>query len=264
MRVFMGANSSNITIVIIAGTLVFLLLSIALIFYVFIFQKRQTFYLDQSEKMRIEFNQQLLQSQLEMQEQTFNTISQEIHDNVGQVLSLAKVQLNIMDQHKTFDESMLNDVKDSVSKAMTDLRDIAKSLNSERIKLSSLPEITALELQRISRAGVMQASIQTDGAEQSMQEQKKLIIFRIIQEALHNILKHSKATNIEVSFSYAADELKIKISDNGTGFDKELLSKKDGLGLKNMINRAALIGGKANIESIINKGTFITLICPYD
>lgn len=199
-----------------------------------------------------------------MQEQTFNTISQEIHDNVGQVLSLAKVQLNIMAQHKAFDEAMVNDVKDSVGKAMTDLRDIAKSLNTERVKLASLPEITSVELQRITRSGLMQTSLQTDGAEQNLPEQKKLIIFRIIQEALHNILKHSAATNIEVSFYYDLSQLKVKIADNGTGFDMGLLSQKDGLGLKNMINRAALIGGKADIESIINNGTFITITCPYE
>ncbi len=122
-----------------------------------------------------------------MQEQTFNTISQEIHDNVGQILSLAKVQLNIIDQSEQLDRTLLADAKDSVSKAMTDLRDIAKSLNSERIQLSGLPEITAQELQRINRAGLILTSIKTEGKEQNMQEQKKLIIFRIIQEALQNI-----------------------------------------------------------------------------
>ncbi len=259
----MHQNSGNITIVIIAGTLVFLVLSLALIFYVFIFQKRQTFYLNQSEKMKDEFQQQLLQSQLEMQEHTFNTISQEIHDNVGQILSLAKVQLNIIDQSETLDKTLLADAKDSVSKAMTDLRDIAKSLNSERIRLSSLPEITANELQRISRAGLILTSIKTEGKEQNMQEQKKLIIFRVIQEALQNILKHSKAKNVGVFFCYEADNLLIEIKDNGTGFDATLLTKKDGLGLQNIVNRAGLIGGKADIKSIINEGTIITITSPY-
>jgi signal transduction histidine kinase len=198
-----------------------------------------------------------------MQEHTFNTISQEIHDNVGQILSLAKVQLNIIDQSETLDRTLLADAKDSVSKAMTDLRDIAKSLNTERIQLSSLPEITGHELQRISRAGLILTSIQTEGKEQNMQEQKKLIIFRIIQEALQNILKHSKAKNVDIFFCYQADYLTIEIKDNGTGFAKELLTKKDGLGLQNIVNRAALIGGKADIKSIINEGTIITITSPY-
>lgn len=220
--------------------------------------------IQEQEKMQAAFNQQLLQSQLEMQEQTFNIISTEIHDNVGQVLSLAKVQLNIIDQGETLDRSLLADAKESVSKALTDLRDIAKSLNSERIKLSSLQEITGLELQRISRLGLMTTSLKTDGETRNLQEQKKLIIFRIIQESLQNIIKHSRAENIEICFHYDKDNLKIEVVDNGTGFDKTLLETKEGIGLQNIISRALLIGGEANINSIPGEGTVITIISPYE
>jgi signal transduction histidine kinase len=248
---------------VIGGFVILSLLVIFIVLFILLYQKR--YYKDLKEKqfMQTRFNQQLLQSQLEMQEQTFNSIGQEIHDNVGQILSLAKVQLNIIDQGETLDKALLADAKDNVSKAMTDLRDIAKSLNSERIQVSSLPEITTHELQRISRAGIMHTSIHTNGTEQNMQEQKKLIVFRIIQEALQNILKHSKAKNIDISFYYEPEFLKIEIADNGTGFDKELLTRKEGLGLQNIINRAALIGGKAEIRSIINEGTTITIASPY-
>lgn len=235
-----------------------------IILFIILYQRRYYRHIKEKQLLETHYTQQLLQSQLEMQEQTFNSISQEIHDNVGQVLSLAKVQLNIMAQQKAYNENMVADVKESVGKAMTDLRDIAKSLNSDRIRDASLPEITALELQRISRAGIMIATLQTEGEEHHLRSQNKLIVFRIIQEALHNSIKHSAATTIEVRFLYSLTDLTIHIADNGIGFDMELLSKKDGLGLKNMINRAALIGGNAKIESSINKGTFITLSCPYD
>ena len=220
--------------------------------------------IQEQEKMQAAFNQQLLQSQLEMQEHTFNIISTEIHDNVGQVLSLAKVQLNIIDQGETLDRSLLADAKESVSKALTDLRDIAKSLNSERIKLSSLQEITGLELQRINRLGLMTTALRTDGETRNLQEQKKLIIFRIIQESLQNIIKHSKAKNIEICFHYDKDKLKIEVVDNGMGFDKTLLEKKEGIGLQNIISRALLIGGEADINSVPGKGTVITIISPYE
>src|SRR6185312_17156893 len=98
--------------------------------------------------------------------------------------------------------ALLADAKESVGKAMTDLRDIAKSLNSERIKLSSLHEIVNYELQRISRLGLMTTSLKTNGETRNLHEQKKLIIFRIIQESLQNIIKHSKARNIDVCFNY--------------------------------------------------------------
>lgn len=259
----MPPTKEQIIVTIIAVIFILLFLGILFLLMLVYYQNRKKKFIQEKQMLQANFNQQLLQSQLEIQEQTFNTISQEIHDNVGQILSLAKVQLNIIDQSETLDRTLLADAKDSVSKAMTDLRDIAKSLNSERIKWSGLPEITAQELQRINRAGLILTSIRTEGKEQGMQEQKKLIIFRIIQEALQNILKHSKAKNVDVFFCYEADNLLIEIKDNGTGFDKGLLTKKDGLGLKNIINRAALIGGKAEINSIINEGTTITITSPY-
>ena len=220
--------------------------------------------IQETEKMQAAFNQQLLQSQLEMQEHTSNMISAEIHDNVGQILSLAKVQLNLIDQGETLDRTLLADAKESVSKAMTDLRDIAKSLNSERIKLSSLQEITELELQRVNRLGLMITSLKTNGETKNLQEQKKLIIFRIIQEGLQNIIKHSKAKKIKICFHYEKDILRIEVADNGTGFDKTLLEKKEGLGLQNIISRALVIGGEANINSVPGQGTVITIISPYE
>ena len=257
------SNQEEVAMFAIIGIIVFLVVISLMVFIILFYQKKRFQHRKQMADKEKEFNQQLLQSQLEMQEQTFNTISREIHDNVGQVLSLAKVQLNIIDQSESFDKALVKDAKESVSKAMTDLRDIAKSLNSERIQLSSLPEITEHELQRINRSGIMLTSINLEGQEQNMQEQKKLIIFRIIQETLHNIMKHSQAKNIDVKFCYEADKLKIAITDNGIGFDKELITKKDGLGLQNIVTRAALIGGEAHINSIINQGTGITIIAPY-
>jgi len=253
----------EVAIVAIIGIIVFLVVISLMVFILLFYQKKRFQHQQLLADKEKEFSQQLLQSQLEMQEQTFNTISREIHDNVGQILSLAKVQLNIIEQSDSIDKNLLTDAKESVSKAMTDLRDIAKSLNSERIQLSSLPEITEYELQRINRAGIMLTSFAIEGQEQPVAEQKKLIIFRIVQEAFHNILKHSEAKNIEVIFHYNTGELRIDIIDDGKGFDKELLTKRDGLGLHNIVNRANLIGGEAHINSIINKGTHITIISPY-
>ncbi len=254
---------SNTIILVITFAIVFFSLATFITLFVVIYQRRQLKFKKTTEELRVAFQQTLLQSQLEMQEQTFNTISREIHDNVGQILSLAKVQLNIIDQSESFDKTLLTDAKESVSKAMTDLRDIAKSLNSERIRVSSLPEITEHELQRINRSGIMLTSIIVEGQEQYIQEDKKLIIFRIIQEALHNILKHSKAKNIDIIFCYEPEKLKIDIKDNGIGFDKGLLTKKDGLGLHNIISRAALIGGEAVINSVAGRGTVITINSAY-
>lgn len=259
----MSDTHHEVLIVIIAGAIIFFVLTSIMTFITIYYQKKKFQHHQQLLQKEREYHQQILQSQLEMQEQTFNIISQEIHDNVGQSLSLAKVQLNILESGERLDKSLIADTKDSVSKALTDLRDIAKSLQSERIQQSRLPEVISQELERINRSGHLRTHIEVEGKEYNVQEQKKLIVFRIVQEALQNILKHANARNIFVRCEYCEDKLWISIVDDGKGFDDSLISKKDGLGLLNMMNRAALVGGEAHIKSKSNEGTTITIITPY-
>jgi signal transduction histidine kinase len=238
--------------------------SVFTISYIIIYRRKNEKHRLEMKNIKLLYEQASLQSQLEMQEHTFNTISNEIHDNVGQILSLAKVQLNIIDQSDKLDKALLADVKDSVAKAMADLRDIAKSLNSERIQQSGLFENTKLELQRINRAGIMNTSITSEGSKRDPAEQNTLILFRMIQEALHNIIKHSKAAKATVCFDYQPEYLRILLSDNGIGFDADQIAGKDGLGLKNMIKRATMIGGEVTIKSRPREGTVITIKSPYE
>jgi signal transduction histidine kinase len=263
---FMPTESYTEEVVMLAivGIIVFLVVISLMVFIILFYQKKRFQHRQQMKDKEKEFSEQLLRTQLEIQEHTFNTISTEIHDNVGQTLSLAKVQLNIIDQSNVLNKTLLTDARESVSKAMTDLRDIAKSLNSERIGLSDLYEITEHELQRISRAGLMTTTIKSQGDKKYIQEQKKLIIFRMIQEALQNIIKHSGATETEVCFIYEPKQLKITVTDNGDGFDTGILQHKDGLGLHNIFSRAALIDGNASVSSTPGKGTVINITSPYE
>lgn len=214
-------------------------------------------------EIKSNFQRELLKTQLEIQEQTFQNISQEIHDNVGQTLSLAKVQANTMEQETILNTSLLKDVKESISKAMADLRDIAKSLNSDHIRLCSLAEATNHELQRISKLNI-KTMLKVEGQELQLPEQTKMIVLRIMQECLHNVLKHSQATTVEIFYNYQPEQFIVTVKDNGKGFDQKAPAKEDrGLGLQNIISRASLIGGNALISSAINRGTSITVILPY-
>jgi two-component system, NarL family, sensor kinase len=245
-------------------SLAFLLFAFFVIIFFLIYRLRLNRHLKEKAFLNERFQKELLQSQIETQEQTFQHLSREIHDNVGQILSLAKVQLNIMEEGKTFNQPLLTDVKESVGKAMIDLRDIAKSLNTDRIKLCSLAEMTNHELQRIARLGTIKTFFTAQGQEQPIDEQKKLIVFRMIQEALQNILKHAGAQTIEVAFKYDSKEFNCEIKDDGKGFDPTLINSKEGLGLQNLVSRAALIGGQSNIQTGISKGTIITIVLPYE
>jgi len=258
-----GNHNTEIFIAIVAGTTLFLLFAGFIIAYIMINWKRKLRHIQEVEKMKMVFNEELLKSRLEIQEETFNNISQEIHDNVGQMLSLAKVQLNIMDQSKKWDEDKLTELKETINHAMTDLRDIAKSLSTERIKSFDLSESLKYQINRINRGGLVTASFAINGVEQKIEDRSKLILFRMIQEVLQNIIKHSKATKATIEFNYAG-QLDIIISDNGTGFDvNKATQQNEGMGLQNIVQRAALIGGNASVSSTIGEGTIIKINIPY-
>ncbi|MBN8837406.1 MAG: hypothetical protein J0I09_09115 [Sphingobacteriia bacterium] len=255
-------SNQDLILLIVAVALILIAFGIVFLFAILYYSKRKRKLQEEKEQLIREFEKQTLQSQLEIQEQTFNAISQEIHDNVGQILSLAKVQLNIAEQQIDNVPQILNDSKENISRAMNDLRDIAKSLSTDRIEQLDLIQAIQQEADRINKTRAIHCSINIEGIQQKMDSNEKLIIFRIIQETLNNVLKHSGASQVTIRICFETEKMQINIIDNGYGFDTELMKQK-GLGLQNIIRRTKLIGGEATIESAIEKGTTIYLTVPY-
>ncbi|MBA4195989.1 MAG: hypothetical protein C0459_00415 [Chitinophaga sp.] len=253
----------NIELAIFLFSIISALLGAFIILIFLTYRKRKNKYIQEKIELIQEFEKQTLQSQLEIQEQTFNIISQEIHDNVGQILSLAKVQMNILEEQLVNPPAILKDTKENISRAMNDLRDIAKGLSTERIEQFDILQALQHEVDRLNKTKANLCSINVIGAVQKIDSKKKLIVFRIVQEALNNVLKHAYASKINLALVFQETELAIQIIDNGKGFN---LTDENhtGLGLQNIIKRASLIGGNASIESEINNGTTINLNIPYE
>ncbi|WPV65278.1 7TM-DISM domain-containing protein [Chitinophaga sp. LS1] len=219
---------------------------------------------NQIEKMEQNFRQEILTTRLEIQEETFTAISQEIHDNVGQFLSLARIQVNIMDQQEAKNGPMIIELRDNLGRAMTDLRNIAKSLNSYYIQNNSLGETIASQVQHINRTGFTRLELSIHGTEREIDNQRKLVLYRMVQEGIQNAIKHAKASTVHIRLDYTGTLFLVEIEDNGEGFDKEAtLQQNQGLGLHNMFSRATLIGGDAHIVSQPGKGTIIQIKTPF-
>jgi two-component system NarL family sensor kinase len=254
----------QVVFTIIAVIVILIFLGVLFLVMLFYYNNKKGQMSKEKQLMRASFDKQLLQSKLEIQEQTFDMISQEIHDNVGQILSLAKVQLSILEQREEMDGKLLSNVKESISQAMTELRDIAKSLSSERLHQMSLADSISQEIRRINRSGFIKVSAEITGTEKNISDQHKLIAFRIVQEGLQNILKHAGASDVNVSIRYLDDRMYITIFDNGVGFEPETeLKKRDGLGLQNILRRAELVGGSAEISSKPGEGTKLQIQMTY-
>jgi two-component system, NarL family, sensor kinase len=260
-------QDANNQLIIVIVTAILILLFFGVVFLVMIsyYNNKKMLAAKEKQMLKNSFEKLLLESRLEIQDEILNNISQEIHDNVGQILSLAKLQLNIIDQAGIFDKERVMDVKESISRAMQDLRDIAKSMNSQRIQQHSMEELVTAELKRISKTGSANTSLDITGTEKEFEFREKLILFRIIQECLQNIIKHANATEVKVSIQHSNNQLAISISDNGKGFDlnQETLPG-NGLGLQNIINRTTLIKGKVSITTALNEGTCIHINIPYE
>lgn len=236
------------------------LLGFFIVYFLMAYRYKQKKNLQEKLDLINAFQQELLRTQLEIQEQTFKTISQEIHDNIGQVLSLAKMNLatsDIEQEHKSAEKVFT--AKDLVSKAIQDLRDLSRTLNTETIVSMGLLKAVETELQLIQKTASLETAMNVDGTVSRLEPQKELILFRIVQEALHNVIKHSNAHQVTVDALYSNQYLYLKISDDGHGFN--ITEETAGSGLRNMQSRAKLIGAEWNISSN-GQGTLINISIP--
>ena len=250
----------------IGATTLFVFIFIFFVFFYSRVMERQNSMLLKEQKLRNEYEETILQTQLEIQEQTLKTISEEIHDNIGQALSLAKLKLNTLkyDQPDQLVEK-INDSRELVSKAIRDLRDLSRSLNTDSIASMGLVRAIELELELFRKSG-FETTLYTEGEIRKMEPQQELILFRIVQESLNNIIKHAEARTIRVTALYTATELDVQVEDDGKGADPEQLDMEGNsfksLGLRNMYNRARMIGGTFTIHSVPGNGTIIKLNIP--
>jgi len=215
------------------------------------------------EKLQAEIANEVNNARNEIQQATLNTISQEIHDNVGQLLSLTKMQLNLLEQSPDKDDNLVREAKDNISKAMTDLRDLAKGMSSDRIKLLGLFDSVVQEASRINKVGSLQVDVNSIGNKQEPEHQKQLVLFRVIQECFQNIIKHAQANHVLVTFTYQLDSFDVVIKDDGIGFDYHPGSPaSEGLGLMNIFNRIHLVGGDITLNSSPAAGTSVHIKVP--
>jgi signal transduction histidine kinase len=205
---------------------------------------------------------ELYKNQQKVQEETLNHVSQEIHDNVGQLLSLVKMQLNLAVEREGSESQLLSDAQENIGRAMMDLRDLAKGMSSDRIKVLGLFGSVEQEANRIKRTGVCEVYTNCSGTIQSLDYQNEIILFRVIQECLQNIFKHARANRIDISFTYQPNHLTIGVQDNGKGFVVNANGNSIGLGLMNMQNRVRLIGGTLVLDSREGHGTRVSIDVP--
>ncbi len=257
-------QTPEIYFIVIIGILLGLLLVGFIVTILFLYQRRQQRQEREMIQMKDKYDREALRSQLEIQENTFKTIGQELHDNIGQMLSVVKLSLSVIPVEKN-DKSyeVLKSSQEVLNKAIIDLSNLTKSLHTERIVDIGLAESIRFELYAIRQAGIVDVEFNLEGEEVQFDEQRSIFLFRMFQESLNNILKHAKASLVKVNLSYAGGIFTMLIKDNGKGFDlaekRQTGSSGSGVGLRSLYNRAHIIKADISIDSSPGNGTDIMI-----
>lgn len=258
--------NQEITNIVIITTIIFLIAPAFLVAYIFIYNQRKKKHIEEKAQLKQVFETELAKSQLEVQEQTMQTIGADLHDNIGQLLSLTSLTLNSIELDNEIKAMQKIDAAiDLTIRSIKEMRQLGKLLQGDQLIVLGLSEAIQHQIAWMEKSGKYEISYLEDGELPAANNpDKDLILFRILQEILNNIIKHAGASVINIKLAFNGEQLKLEIVDNGKGFDAiNLPAAQRGMGLQNIQKRAAIIGGEAQIVSDPGKGTGITIFIPY-
>lgn len=251
---------------IIITTLIFLLAPAFLLSYIFVYNRRKKRHIEEKAQLKMVFDAELVKTQMEIQEQTMQTIGVELHDNIGQLLSLTSLTLNSIElDNPDKAQQKIGAAIELNLKSIKEMRQLGKLLHGEQLVKLGLDEAIRSEVNWIEKPGRFVVAYVVEGDRPLVTNtDKDLILFRITQEILNNIIKHSQAKEISVKLEYTEPGIRLQIIDNGTGFNvEELQEEQKGMGLKNIQKRAEIVGGEVFIQSRPGEGTCIDIFIPY-
>jgi len=196
---------------------------------------------------------------LENQEQLLTSISQDLHDDAGQQLTVINFQLENLKLDHLNCEKSLSPISVSVANLSQSLRQISHSLNNNWLNQNGLINAIKADIDRIKNQKSIKVTFESqDTIKRKFNVEEQIVIFRIFQETINNMLKHAKATSITVVIQ-TSPKFELKIADNGVGFNQNNTTKNS-LGVENCRQRAKIIDYTFSIESKLNQGTTITLL----
>jgi signal transduction histidine kinase len=264
----MQSGTEGIVIIVVAGTMLMLLLATFVASFFFLHQRRILKHKQELARAAETFQRELLQAQIEIQNHTLQQIAQELHDNIGQLLTVVIMRLNSLEDEieQTNTQQSVKQTRDLVRTVITDVRSLSKTLDYETVeRFGLLPSLT-LELERIQRIGRIQTQLVTSGEAYSLGEQPEIVLLRMAQESINNALKHANARNLIVTTDYNPDNFTLTIADDGKGFNIEEASARKldqaGAGLNNLNRRSGLLGGTCTVESRPGEGTRVKIQVP--
>ena len=223
---------------------------------------------DVTERIRLEkelaLQQRLKQQQitevvLGAQERERFELGQELHDNINQILATSKLYLDVAIEEREPRFELLAKSRKNISMAIEEIRKLSHELITPSLNDLGLIQSIKELIRSIQMVGKMKIRLIITGVdEQSLQPEQKINIYRIIQEQLNNILKHAQANSVVLELNMVKEQIRLRVTDDGKGFDTRM--RRKGVGLSNIMSRAELYNGRVEIDSAPGKGCRLEVI----
>jgi signal transduction histidine kinase len=237
----------------------FFLLILALVFLVSQYYNNRNKFLTEKDH----YQRQILETQVEVREEILQHVAREIHDNLGQITSLIKINLQMteLETDPVKEKKILAHTSELVKKLAGDMKELSLSLRSDAVLENNLVDLVQKEIDRINKLGFLAGSYTHQGEEVHMEPNTTLFLYRIFQELVNNTVKHARASEIHLTTYYHPPQFGLLYRDNGVGFNatKTLHPSNGSSGFKNIHERCKLIGAEFLLNSIPQLGTEITI-----
>lgn len=271
MFLLQATQQSSISLVLFLGTLGMLILTMGLIIFIIFHQRRVIRYQSQLQRMEQEQQKILLNASIHLQEQERQRIAADLHDDAGPLLATARLYLteNLVNQDKATQLQSIFQARQILDDTIQLVRNISHSLMPPTLKNFGLESAVNDLFQKIGGSGAMNASSRFHDYKERLKSEKEMNLFRVVQELINNILKHSNASFIHLTQHMHGDNLILRMHHDGRGLvqaDFEKLNKsKGGLGLKNISSRLKVAQGTILFEKDASQTYYkITIEIPKD
>jgi len=271
MFLLQATNQPGVSIVLFLGTLGMVVLTVSLIIFIVMHQRKVIRYQNKLQQMEQEQQKILLNASIKLQEEERQRLAADLHDDAGPLLATARLYLNenLVNQDKATQLQSIFQARQIIDDTIQLVRNISHSLMPPTLKNFGLESAINDLFQKISGSGAINASSRFHEYKERLKGEKELIIFRIVQELINNILKHSNASFIHLTQNVHGDKFYLRIHHDGRGIvqsDFEKLNKSNvGLGLKNISSRLRVVQGNINFEKDISQTYYkVTIEMPKD